>query len=164
MRSLINCGVCAEDNWSWWWERLLTYNDNNYEDNVEREVGEPFPGRFLRYRMGRRGQSVSVTTSNTALLNNALGKIFIKKRDACQRVDMQKNTFDLRQSVNLNSQNLYKCIQAEKDRSQWCRKSYVRLWAVLTPICKGVKPHLRNVSNATAHCFNLKGYILILFV
>ena len=79
MRSLINCGVCAEDNLSWWWERLLTYNDNNYEDNVEREVGEPFPGRFLRYRMGRRGQSVSVTTSNTAFLNNALGKIFIKK-------------------------------------------------------------------------------------
>ena len=58
------------------------------------EVGEPFPGRFLRYQMGRRGQSVSVTTSNTAFLNNALGKIFTKKvREACWRIDKQKKHF-----------------------------------------------------------------------
>ena len=55
-------------------------DDDDDKDNVEREVGEPFPGSYLRYRMGRRGQSVSVTTSNTAFLNNALGKIFTKKR------------------------------------------------------------------------------------
>ena len=94
VRSLISCDVCDENKWCWCWERLLTYDDNYYnndEDNIGRELGEPFPGSFLRYRMGRGGQSVSVTTSNTAFLNNALGKIFIKKkRNACQRFDRQK--------------------------------------------------------------------------